>query len=296
MSGQPLAFAGPACVHIHHGDDSPRRRNWQIPHRRLEYWLVVTSLGGSERIVVDGRGYDVRPGDSYVIQPGVLHDLGSVRGNIPAWIHFDVLFDPRRSQPRRHAGPYDADLGPRSSLLQPGAVAMWGVDLPVLVPADIAALVADEVQAVIARLKPGTPPGRLEAEARLALLLARLVARAWRDGGGETAPTDEDRIARAEGVARQRLDGGFGLHDFAEAAGLGRSRFCQIYARLRGEAPGAFLRRARHERAEAMLRSTGLPLAQVARLSGYADATVFVRAFRRATGTTPAVWRDARRA
>ena len=95
-----------------------------------------------------------------------------------------------------------------------------------------------------------------------------------------------DRLVRAEAVARQRLDGDFGLESFAAAAGLGRSRFCQLYRALRGEAPGAFLQRERHARATALLRTTSLSLTQIASLVGYRDATVFIRAFRRTHGMT----------
>ncbi len=294
MSEAPLAWSAPYSPFIQFCDDAPRRRDWRIPQRRLEYWLLVTSVDGEEQIRVDGDRFHIRSGETYLIQPGALHDLGSQRGNTPVWIHFDVLFDPRRAEPGRyHAGPFDAELGPRAALLQPAALATWGVELPVVVPPPLAARFRAEVPALVARHKASTPPARLEATARLATLLALLVDEAWRSGGGGRGPTDEDRITRAEAAARHRLDTGFGLEAFAAAAGLGRSRFCQVYRQLRGTTPGGFLQRERQSRAEALLRSTALPLAQVASLVGYRDATVFVRAFRRARGVTPGAWRSA---
>ena len=293
MKDGPLAWNAPYSPFIHFCDDTPRNRFWSICNRRLEYWLLVTSCDGEERIVVDGNGYDVRSGETYLIQPGVLHDLGSRRGNTPVWIHFDVLFDPRRAEAGRyHAGPYDAELGSRSALLQPAAQATWGVELPVLISPILAARFRAEVPALVARHKAGTPPARLEATARLAVLLAQLVDEGWRSGGG-SSPSDEHRIARAEAAARHRLDTGFGLEAFAAAAGLGRSRFCQVYRQLRGLPPGAFLQRERQVRAEALLRTTALPVAQIASLVGFRDATAFVRAFRRARGITPGAWRSA---
>ncbi len=288
----PLCRSGPYSVFIHHADDAPRRRDWRIPHRRLEYWLLVVSLGGEERIRVDGVDYPVPAGASYLIQPGQLHDLGSQRGNIPVWLHFDLLFDPRRAEPRRFGGPYDSELGERVVHLQPDAGRLWGVELPVLVPAPLDAVCREEIPMAVREVRAGLP-GRLMAEARLAMLLARLVGQVWERTAGQRPDDDLDRLTRAEAVARHRLDTGFGLEAFAAAAGLGRSRFCQLYARLRGEAPGAFLRRERQTRAESLLRSTDLPLAQIANLVGFRDATVFVRAFRRARGITPGAWRSA---
>lgn len=47
----------------------------------------------------------------------------------------------------------------------------------------------------------------------------------------------------------------------------------------------------RFEIAREMLQNTSLDVSQIAALLGYADASAFTRAFRRWTGTTPAVWR-----
>jgi AraC-like DNA-binding protein len=289
-----LSCSGPYGVFIHHGDDAPRRRDWAIPRRRQEFWLLVTSLEGAERIRVDGRSHDIPVGGSYLIQPGRLHDLGSQCGNVPVWLHFDLLFDPRRGEPRHFGGPYDSDLGSRAVHLQPDAERLWGVDLPVPVPAPLDAVFRDEVPAIVRGLRAGLP-GRMLAEARLAVLIARLVGLVWERSSGARVEDDLDRLTRAEAVARHRLDTGFGLESFAAAAGLGRSRFCQLYARLRGEPPGAFLRRERQARAESLLRGTELPLAQIANLVGFRDATVFVRAFRRERGLTPGAWRAAAR-
>jgi len=294
MPDNPLAWSAPYSPFIHFCDDVPRRRDWSIQNRRLEYWLMVTTLDGDERIVVEGNGFDVRSGNTYIIQPGVLHDLGSRRGNTPVWVHFDVLFDPRRAAPgRHHANAFEPDLGERAALLQPSAQAVWGIDLPVVVPAELAPRFRVDVPALVARHKIGTPPARLDATARLTTLLAALVDAHWRSGGGAAGPLDEDRIVQAEAVARHRLDADFGLEAFAVAAGLGRSRFCQVYRHLRGTSPGAFLQRERQSRAEALLTSTDLPLARIANLVGYRDATVFVRAFKRMRGVTPGVWRSA---
>lgn len=291
---QPLAWSAPYSPFIHACNASARPHPWRIVQRRLEYWLLVTSLDGEEEIRVDGHGYRIQSGASYLIQPGALHDLTSARGNAPAWIHFDLVFDPQRRQPRHWAASYDAELGDRARLLQPDARAVWGVDLPVPIPAALAPLFHAEVPALIARHSVGTPPARLETAARLGVLLARLVDQAWRGGTAEPAAM-ADRIAQAETVARQSLDTGFGLKAFAAAAGLGRSRFCQLYQAVRGVSPGEFLRRERLGRAESLLGGTSLPLTQIALLSGYGDATAFVRAFRAARGVTPGAWRAGRR-
>ena len=49
--------------------------------------------------------------------------------------------------------------------------------------------------------------------------------------------------------------------------------------------------RLRIEHAQSLLTTTDAPLAEVARLCGFADAPHLTKAFRRATGTTPAAYR-----
>jgi len=48
----------------------------------------------------------------------------------------------------------------------------------------------------------------------------------------------------------------------------------------------------RFEIARQMLQDTGLEISQISEALGYADASTFIRAFRRWSGTTPAQWRE----
>lgn len=54
----------------------------------------------------------------------------------------------------------------------------------------------------------------------------------------------------------------------------------------------ALLDEARYDIARQLLRDTQLPALKIAGLLGYADSTAFIRAFRRWSGITPAVWRS----
>ena len=280
-----VAFSGAYCPFVHCGDDSPRPKPWAIIARRLSHYLLVYAREGAEELTVEGRTYHVPEGGAYLIQPGWLADLRS-QGSRPAWLHFDVRFDPRR---REHpfSGAYDSDLTARLDFLQPTSEAVWGVSLPVVIPPPFWPRCAEDVPCIIARWRRGDPLGRLEAAQRLNGLLLTLVEQEI----GEPAVDPYARLAQAEAVARRSLDTDFQLDDFAAAAGYGRSRFCALYRRLRGFSPGAFLKAERLARAQQLLRRSDLTVAEVATQVGYADATVFGRVFRAATGFTPGNWR-----
>lgn len=281
----PIAFFGAYCPFVHCGDDSPRLKPWSNVNRRLTHYLLVSSFDGAEDITVEGQVYHVPAGGAYLIQPGWLADLRS-QGSRPAWIHFDVLFDPRRLD-HPYSGAYESDLGLRMKFLQPTSSAVWGVSLPVVVSPSLWPRCAEDVPWIIARWRRGDPLARLEAAQRLNGLLLTFVEQEM----GEPAEDPLARLAQAEAVARRSLDTDFQLDDFAAAAGYRRSRFCALYRRHRGISPGAFLKTERLARAQQLLRRNDLTVAEVGAQVGYADATVFGRVFRAATGLTPGSWR-----
>lgn len=280
-----VAFSGAYCPFVHCCDDSPRPKPWSIVDRRLSHYLLVCSFDGTEDITVNGQSYHVPAGGAYLIQPGQLTDLRS-QGSRPAWVHFDVRFDARRHE-HPHAVAYERDLGARETFLQPTAETVWGVSLPALIPPSLWPRCAEDVSWIVSRWRRGDPLARLEAAQRLGGLLLTLVDHEM----GEPAEDPLARLAQAESVARRSLDTDFQLDDFAGAAGYGRSRFCALYRQYRGVSPGAFLKAERLARAQQLLRRSDLTVAEVGAQIGYADATVFGRVFRAATGLTPGSWR-----
>ncbi len=73
--------------------------------------------------------------------------------------------------------------------------------------------------------------------------------------------------------------------------GLSSAQMRRLFVAERGVAPKAAFESIRLERAEKLLAASDLKLEAVAAASGYASASVFVQAFRRARGVTPDVWR-----
>jgi len=285
-----LATDGAYCPFIHLAGDLPRPRPWQLPQRRLAHYLLVTSLGGEEELVVEGQRIQVAAGASYLIQPGVLADIGSAAGSTPAWIHFDVAYNPARTG-HRNTAPFQTDLRERAHLMQPGALATWGVDLPILVPAKLSALMRDGVRNVVRCWTRQSRLAQFQANHLLAGLLLAWVAWTWERAAAGPLLSSEAKVARAEALALGQLDTDFGVDDFAAAAGYSRSRFCALYQSLRHNSPGAFLRRLRMQQAETLLARPDLPIAQVGAMVGYRDPTVFGRVFRGHAGCSPGEWR-----
>ena len=96
-------------------------------------------------------------------------------------------------------------------------------------------------------------------------------------------------------LRRQLLSGGTSMQQVATALTMHRrtlDRKLQAY----GVGFQSLCDEVRHEVARQLLCDTAMPIAAVAQSLRYADASVFTRAFRRWSGTTPTQWRESSRA
>lgn len=130
-----------------------------------------------------------------------------------------------------------------------------------------------------------------------AALLAHILA----DGGylrGSNAPAAPARLdlLRLGDWLRANLPGNPGIPEMARHCGLSPSRFRTVFLREHGRSAGSFLLKVRAVEAERMLLETRQPLKAIAAALGYADAVVFLRAFKRHAGVTPNAFRQLHRA
>jgi hypothetical protein len=220
-----LATEGPYTPWIHLADNSRRAAGWAIHHRVLTHYLLVVSYEGRELLIVDGKSYEIPQNGAYLIQPGSMAQLmTSPEGNRPAWLHFDVKFDPRRHEVRDSTS-FDSSLEGRRHLLQPSSEAVWAVTLPVPVPKELAVF-SQKLDLLAESAKSGDADDLLEANHELnGLLLAWVRHERPRPTAQRPQMGIEARVARAEAIMRQRLGEGSGVENFAFIAGMSRTHF-----------------------------------------------------------------------
>ncbi|HTW82963.1 MAG TPA: helix-turn-helix transcriptional regulator [Candidatus Sulfotelmatobacter sp.] len=83
------------------------------------------------------------------------------------------------------------------------------------------------------------------------------------------------------------------LRDAARMAGLHQTHFCREFRRVLGTTPGAFRRRARLDRASALLVASDASLAGIAQACGFSDQSHLTRTFAGTLGLAPAAYRRA---
>jgi AraC family transcriptional regulator len=81
------------------------------------------------------------------------------------------------------------------------------------------------------------------------------------------------------------------LGDLAEVARLSRFHFARAFRQATGSSPYEFIIRRRIETAKDLLQGTPLPIAEVARRSGFAGAAYFATRFSKIVGCTPSQYR-----
>jgi AraC-like DNA-binding protein len=287
-----LATEAAYCPYILQAGETSRHFPWKLLDRRLPHYVLVTSLEGSEQIVVDGKPYEVATGQSYLIQPNQLADLTSKAGNRPVWIHFDLMYNAARSD-YRLVESYEPELGSRAKLLQPSSEEIYGVDLPVLVPKELALVFRKEVPRIAHQRCGADDFGLLEGNLALQKLLLAWVGRRRRELGVTNNLDIETRIRQAEELAHARLGTAFSVSDFAEAAGLSRAHFSTLYREKRGLGPGTYLRNERMRLACYLLQTTELSVSEIGTMVGYGEPSAFGRVFRTFTHQSPKEFREA---
>lgn len=100
-------------------------------------------------------------------------------------------------------------------------------------------------------------------------------------------------LGRAIRAAGERLEDIRHLEALAGHSCMSRASLQRHFRQRYQASPMAWLQEQRLSRAGFLLRTTQLPIREIAYSSGFEDLTHFYRAFRRQYGTTPASWRAA---
>lgn len=205
-----------------------------------------------------GRGVvEAGAGDLITVNPGEVHDGTPFDASGRRWRMLYV--DPARLLDA--AG----DIAPGSS---------FEFKAPVIRDALLAARFRALFDAV-------TADDALQSDTALLTLTARLL---------KPSPAKRPAVGAGIAAARERIDddpaAALTLSGLAADAGLSRYQFLRAFARLTGLPPHAYLLQRRVQRARRLVRQ-GLPLAEAAAASGFADQSHMTRCFVRSIGLTP---------
>jgi AraC family transcriptional regulator len=149
---------------------------------------------------------------------------------------------------------------------------------------------------VLSEMTCPTAAGRMLVETSSLLLAARLV-QSHLEAGPIRLPTpsrhrlDEARLRRVLGYIEEHLEQDITVADLADVACLSLFHFTRAFAAAMGVPPHRYVSEKRLENAKSMIATGRASLSEIALESQFSSQSSFTRAFRRATGMTPAEYR-----
>ncbi len=234
-------------------------------------------------------------GDLALILTDTAHELVSgrgVRAQPIAQVMPRVRAEQRRPLRRRGAGTL---VFWGTYYFQPSLIsALTGLPRVVHLPAARIATEAGARAAIDALVReldrPG--PGHQSTIDKLVdlLLVYALRCCAMRDDAGAVAwitALRQPALGQAIAAIHRAPERDWSVADLARAAGMSRAAFADAFARNLRRAPIAYLTQWRMTVASALLRDTGLSLAEIAARVGYKNPYAFSSAFKRVTGHPP---------
>ncbi|MBY5355046.1 helix-turn-helix transcriptional regulator [Rhizobium leguminosarum] len=123
------------------------------------------------------------------------------------------------------------------------------------------------------------------------LALAAHLGLVLRQGKSVPISVDDKRLGRAAAYIHDNLTEDVSLEVLAAQAAMSRYHFLRAFKAAFGSSPHQYVIQQRMERAKLLLRTTGIPVVEVAFRVGYDDVSRFGRHFLRYARVNPSVYR-----
>lgn len=234
----------------------------------LDSYLVMHTLGGRGQLVYRGRDIALLPGSTVLIYCGEHQLYRTAPGEHWRfeWMHFNgPAADGYERKINAGALAVFDDPKARYHMEELGRLMRlrWSPVKDALLCGELVELVTF---LVTLRLRTGIPS----------------------DGRHHRYQTElENAVERIYRDYAKRLT----VEEILEGAPLSKYYFMRLFKEYTGQSPYEFLIYVRVNEAKRLLRDSGLSVEEIARAVGFADASGFIRAFRRLCGVTPLAFR-----
>jgi len=262
------------------------------PHRH-EYFQIHINLSGRTRHILGGTIRPIEPGTVSFALPYVVHYIPTILGSRYYLINADTRF----LFPGLDLDPLDLDE--RAALHAP-ELAPFQVQEMLDFPMDGAAL--DEIERLCLEMAledavrgfASTTLIRAALLRLIGLVAARHAAAIEQCAlrGGQRGRSRRTLSSLVK-YLRSHLEQPVSLQDAADAVHLSPTHLAHVIKNETGRTFLDLLTERRIERAKELLAHSGLPLADVARRSGFLEMSHFSRRFKQLTGLTPGGFRQA---
>lgn len=134
------------------------------------------------------------------------------------------------------------------------------------------------------------PSGYIESIGILNQLLSRFLCK--NDGSSSNQKKKNERIVESLQYIQKNIDKKITVSELADKACLNVDYFSRIFKEMMGTRPISYINNKKIERAQFLLLTTNIPLAEIAFNLGYENYNYFSRYFKSYTGISPFKFRE----
>lgn len=234
---------------------------YHLHRSRFDHFLLMYIKSGSCRVETDGIIREAGKGSAVLLDCSKPHGYGSDTGWDALWMHFN--------------GPMAAEY--TSYLLKARG--------PVLVPENAAAL-QYEMENMIRQFESGEPVSEERMHEKITSILCGLMA-----SGKEAERSSASSVRDAVSYLNEHFTESIQLEDLAARACLSPFYFSRLFQKETGMTFWQYVLISRLSFAKYLLKTTDLPIREIAERSGFSDASAFCAAFRKKEGISPGSYR-----
>jgi len=253
-----------------------------IRMNRHDYFELLYVRSGEVVYQVKDRYFRMKEGDLFVMGSVAMHRMAEYpKGKVKAAV---LYFSPDLI---RGNAPEGADI----EYLMPFLVQDDGFPHVVRAATGIPGQVFDLMSRAAAELPAGSNRGRLSVLTYLKMMLVLLVNHYSGYKGTEDVFHRKERNLKRLRPVFEHIDahysGSITLQEVAACMHMSKSSFMRFFRNVTGESFVAYLNHFRISRAQILLRTTDLSIAEISQEVGFCDQSYFGMLFRKLTGQTP---------
>lgn len=252
-------------------------------HEEMEMSLITEN---TERMTVDGRTFDLQPGQGVFISGGVLH------GSVPApgyehINHISLVF---------HGSVVGGASGSIfwQKYLSPIAAAPECRCVPLLGETAWERQALDALQRMAGIWQAQQPGYEFEMRAELSRIILLLKENCVRhaQAPSERELRDAERIKQMVDFVRRHREEPITTEEIAASAAISVSECLRCFRRMMDLTPKEYLRQHRIRHAVQLLENTDKSITRIGEECGFEDMSYFARVFRAEKGCTPSEYRE----
>ena len=252
---------------------------YRISRSSFDSFLIMYISEGNCDISADGEVFHASAGQTVLLDCYRPHSYGNEGAWSAVWLHFDGIL----------ARTYFREITERSGIVLTMAAAP-GHSCP-----DASRPVSPTytaLQDICNVFRQGLAVFEPDMSRRITAMLDSLLTSTSRTVQDGSLPSCSDTIADCIAYISDHFQEQISLDDMAQKAGFSPYHFTRIFARATGLTPHQYLISTRIRAAAFLLKSTDLPVREIAFATGFSSESGFCTTFKKWEGITPSRYRD----